>query len=164
MKPASEGKAAHLALKPAETHQLFWFSLLCVLYARADVSPARQVLFFSNCRSLREKWQKRGCMKAQLEGSLGAPHQVAAEPFCLHHPLLVLLAPGQPEVLCNPAPNAAVRSHGRIWFKQESIGLSRKESKGWKRIKELAGSKHRGSPEDLQPPPLSSSALTFASH
>lgn len=112
-------------------------------------------------------------MKAQLEGGLGAPHQAAAEPLCCapvqHHLLPGLPASGQPEVLRNLVLNAAVGGHGRMWFRQRglqmSIGVSRKEeSKGWKRIEERVGRKHRGSAEDPQAPHFSSSVPASASH
>lgn len=83
-------------------------------------------------------------MKAQLEGSLGAPHQGAAAPLCRaplrHHLLPALPASDPPEVLHNLVLNADV-GHGGIWFRQQelqvSIGVSRKEeSKEWKRIEE----------------------------
>jgi len=63
-------------------------------------------------------------MKAETEGSLGAPHQGAAEPLCCallrHHLLLALPASGQPEVLCQPVLKAAVRVMGESGSDSES--------------------------------------------
>lgn len=106
----------------------------------------RQVLLFSNSRSLWKKWQKHQCMKAQLTGGLGSsppPWQMSlfAVPLCSTIFCQLCLPQASLKSYVTQSWMLLSRVMGELGsdnegYRSRSIGVSRKEeSKGWKGLK-----------------------------